>query len=93
MSDWKDTVMSDKEIRDVVGEGWCAFPMQVFRDIGQTQAEISFKMGWDEGLREGLSDGVESGLREAVEWIENHGGSLDGLHNEWRAFKKQEGIE
>ena len=42
----------------------------------EAQAEIT----WDKAIR------------EVVEWITNHGGSLDGIRTEWQAKLKEWGI-
>jgi len=49
--------------------------------ISIEQAEISFPAG------------EKVGRREVVEWIHNHGGSLDGNRVEWQAQLKVWGIE
>ncbi len=33
-----------------------------------------------------------TGIKEVVEWIENHGGNLDGYRVEWQAKLKEWGI-
>ncbi len=48
--------------------------------IATKQAEISFKAG------------QEAGRKEVVEWIESHGGSLDGYRSEWQAKLKEWGL-
>ena len=51
--------------------------MVAIRCIAKAQAELSFK----------------AGIREAVEWIQNHGGCLDGWRQEWQSKLKEWGLE
>jgi hypothetical protein len=42
--------------------------------------------------REGISTGRLMGIHEVVDWIEGHGGSLDGFRPEWINQKKEWGL-
>jgi len=84
----KETVMSDKKIRTVVGDSWCAFPMSVFNQLTSIQAEISFKAGYKYALEGAVIEGgyesvKKAGIRKVVEWIE--GNSWDGSLQHWGA--------
>lgn len=49
--------------------------------------------GWNDGFKAGEQQGIEKGAQKVVDWIENHGGWLDGCRKEWQAFKESKGIE
>ena len=68
----------------------------------ELQAEISFKAGIEQGFKQiddeelipkSFENGKKYGIKEVVEWIQNHGGCLDGSRLEWQAFLKEKGIE
>ncbi len=70
--DWKDTVMSDNQLYDILG----VIPRddEDIYDVIKAQAEISFKAGQKDVCTVAVSDiigrGVEIGRKEVVEWIE-----------------------
>jgi hypothetical protein len=40
----------------------------------------------------GFKDGRQAGIQEVVEWINNHGGTLDGNRTDWQAKLKEWGV-
>ena len=67
--------------------------------VAEAQAEISFKAGYEERDKwlspdevKRLEKARQAGIKEVVEWIHNHGGSLDGCRQEWQVKLKEWGI-
>ena len=81
MSNWRDTVMSDKEIEDIMEKAGRdkASNIQMGAEwVAKTQAELSFKMG----------------MREVIEWINTHiADAFPYAKEEWQAQLRKWGIE
>lgn len=103
----KDTVMSDERFLEwcgrhrVIGCGGNRKMEGVDREVSicedcraLAQAKISFKAGEVEGYKQGLRmrEPYWAGIREVVDWIEHHGGTIDGVRNQWQAQLKEWGI-
>ena len=102
MSDWRDTVMKDlsKAILDNPD-----LPMG--QAIAKEQAEISFKAGYQQALRDIKKRGFKAGIKEVVEWVVAHkkgefiltDGELSHISTfqwtelEWQDFLKEWGIK
>ena len=77
--------MEDKRVLDIIDEADCNVETcfiasdKALRPLGWAQklVEIAFK----------------AGRQEVMEWLENHGGSLDGYRKEWATQKKEWEIE
>ena len=94
-----------KSVKEDTGED--ETDSEYLRRAVEKQGEISFKVGYEEGRLYGKSesllskasidlmvaDSKKAGIQEVVEWIQNHGGGLDGFHTEWQAKLKEWGLE
>jgi len=103
MSNWEDTVMCYQEMREAMSKSFYnKTPDSPYLCVAKTQAEISFKAGYeqcekDERDDEGWRDGHTRGINEVVEWIEKHNVSTcmdcscayDFRTGEWQAQLKK----
>ena len=80
MSDWKDTVMTEGQIKQAVANAVAnagdEIGQSLAASVAKAQAEISFKAGYDLAKEElagiqilNFRDGKRAGRREVVEWI------------------------
>ena len=102
---WEETVMKGEEMSEEIQrktKKWSICNPEFIEDVAgvvaQKQAELSFKAGYKYALEgaviEGAFDSIkQEGRKEVVEWIQYHGGSLDGSRSEWQAQCKDWGID
>ena len=96
-----DTVMPFSQIEAIDLKNAESNFTDALYDVAREQAEISFKVGmeysnkeaYNSGVYNGYAEGLACGIKEVVEWVHNHSGSLDGQRIEWHKQLKEWGIE
>ena len=86
----EDTIMSNDRIYVACVHG---FGKKVEADNLTDEIELKRHEAAKQVAREKAEISFKAGIKEVVEWIHNHGGSLDGQRIEWHEQLKEWGIE
>ena len=88
----KDTVTSYEATGNILDE----ILMQPSRpdriSLLRTEFEAQAEITWHARDKE-VEEAEKRGVKKVMDWIEHHGGTIDGVRNQWRAFLKDLGIE